>query len=202
MPTELENIKQVLDTAVNNGLCQIVYRESSNKKSLLTLFGEYGQNMYIFHFAGLSLQSYIEPIGKENEEIVTNMENSGISKWFINLKKLKLVFLNIYNNELADELIKIGIPVVIAGSNPLSDKVAADFATQFYYSLAKNNTIEFAFNYAARYLVMTGEYEEDETTHKKVPKKTKRLIPYKLFYKDEAAKNWRLGDLAIENQTF
>jgi len=201
LPVELDNIRQILEKTVTNGYCDLTYKENINYKDFQEFLLHNSNKICVFHFSGHGTwqgesgkYSAISFIGEDgNEELV---KSDSLVESLKELKNLKLIFLNTEEGGIiAEKLIEVGIPAVIglvdANTN---DAVAADFATQFYYSLAEQNTIEFAFNYAVRYLTMTGEYQEDKITKTKfTSKKVKSNIPYQLFYKDEAAKNWKLA---------
>lgn len=108
--------------------------------------------------------------GTENNELV--MQNSDgtpkvISKEAVSAvistvsDKVKLVFFNsCFSSGQAEEVIKC-IDSAIGMVNPISDKAACVFATQFYSSLVFGHSLEKAFSQAKAMLMLEGISEED-----------------------------------------
>lgn len=76
--------------------------------------------------------------------------SSGIAELLAAQENLKLVFLNgCSTKKQVDLLLELGIPAVIATSVPIEDPAAKIFSDVFYDAMAKEHTIEEAFNIAA-----------------------------------------------------
>ncbi len=114
----------------------------TNTKDCFKYIKNFEGRIRIFHFGGhansevLSLQNsdvFFEPLAKE---LVLRNPTS-----------LRLVFLNGCATEAhAEILMNLGVPAVIATSTKIDDKMATEFAVEFYKRLASEETIETAFN--------------------------------------------------------
>ena len=99
--------------------------------------------VYLFHYGGHA---------GGRQLILTDKEanSDGIAGMLAGQKHLKLVFLNgCSTREQVKLLLEKGIPAVIATSAPIDDENARFFAEQFYHALARQHSVEEAFQQAA-----------------------------------------------------
>lgn len=108
--------------------------------------------VYLFHFGGHA---------GGRQLILTDQEanSDGIAGMLAGQKNLKLVFLNgCSTREQVRLLLDKGIPAVIATSAPINDESAGMFARQFYHALARQHSIEEAFQQAASAVKAAGAH--------------------------------------------
>ena len=145
---------------------------------------EYKDQIVLFHFGGHADASSL--IFLEQEAIGT-----GIAELLTQQSSLKLVFLNGCSTQAqVTRLLDLGIPAVIATSCSVGDDTASTFAEQFYAALAKDFTVQEAFDHAAAYLKTAGQ--TINFSRESRPREAVDANHWGLFAKDEAALNWKL----------
>lgn len=145
---------------------------------------EYKDQIVLFHFGGHADASSL--IFLEQEAIGT-----GIAELLAQQNSLKLVFLNGCSTQAqVARLLDLGIPAVIATSCKVGDDTASTFAEQFYAALAKDFTIQEAFDHAAAYLKTAGQ--TINFSRELRPREAVDTNHWGLFARDEAALNWKL----------
>jgi CHAT domain len=106
----------------------------------LTIFKK---SVVIFHYSGHAGKDRLLLDDK-------NAFSDGIAQLLAQQTELKLVFLNGCSTfEQVDALLKVGIPAVIATSQPIRDTLATEFSTKFYQAIAAEYNLVDAFNLAA-----------------------------------------------------
>ena len=145
---------------------------------------EYKDQIVLFHFGGHADASSL--IFLEEEAIGT-----GIAELLAQQSSLKLVFLNGCSTQAqVTRLLDLGIPAVIATSCSVGDDTASTFAEQFYAALAKDFTIQEAFDHAAAYLKTAGQ--TINFSRESRPREAVDTNHWGLFARDEKALNWKL----------
>ncbi len=145
---DLELSREAANIFKTDGLNEHVQMIPLLKAGLDDLTREFRQhkNIAIFHFGGHAGNDRIE--GERLGE-VEQMFADGLTSYISEQEHLQLVFLNGCSTaNLAEQLIKKGIPYVIATSSAIKDSVAIDFAKCFYSELAANIPIEEAYRKA------------------------------------------------------
>ncbi|NET37947.1 MAG: CHAT domain-containing protein, partial [Cyanothece sp. SIO1E1] len=139
---ELDGIRTALRPLEKDGICELVVRTNATLQQIVDVFQDsvYRNRIAIFHYSGHadSYQLLLENI----EGIPTLINSSGFNHFLGTSESLKLVFLNACSTVFqAKDLIQAGMPLVIATSKAVSDKVASGLAVSFYKSLAEGMDI-------------------------------------------------------------
>jgi hypothetical protein len=145
---EAANLREAL---LGSDICEPHILPSANLERIFTELRERGDRIIAIHYAGhangngiMLQQSGGAGIGEKLAHI------SGIASALTPLKKLKLVFLNGCETEdQVPHFINAGIPAVIATHVKIGDRVATNFATEFYKCLASGHDVDRSFNQAA-----------------------------------------------------
>jgi hypothetical protein len=108
----------------------------------------YSNRVAIFHYGGHASPSQIllETDTGANKPASAPL----LAEFLAKQETLKLVFLNACSTrDWAENLVRLGVPCVVATSRPIQDDIALKFAAHFYESLACDLTISEAFEKAA-----------------------------------------------------
>ena len=103
----------------------------------------YKDQILLFHYAGHANSQHL---------ILTDQaaKAGGIAQLLAQQNNLQLVFLNGCSTKgQVQVLLDLDIPIVIATSAPIKDRLAMDFANSFYKAIANDHSINSAFNIAA-----------------------------------------------------
>ncbi len=150
LPDESRRLRDVLEHAEQAGLCEVVVRSNSTAGDIFKVFQDarYRNRIAIFHYGGhangyqLLLES---PEGKS-----AAADAGGLAAFLAQQQGLQLVFLNGCSTQpQTQELLDANISLVISTSRSIDDKVATEFACQFYQGLVGNASIRTAFEEAA-----------------------------------------------------
>ena len=104
-------------------------------------------HVVIFHFAGHATgdRLFFREMGTHFEQAFRD----GFAEFLSHLPHLRLVFLNGCATQChVESLTSAGVPAVVATSGEVEDKVAAQFAAEFYRSLASSVTVAEAYGEA------------------------------------------------------
>lgn len=125
---------------------ELYVREGANIQDVFTGFNRFNQRIAIFHYGGHASGTHLY---LDQEE--ANAE--GLAGLIGRQESLKLVFLNGCSTlgQVAS-LHQQGVQAVIATQVSIEDRMASDFAIQFYQNLAHQQTIDQAFHQAVAYL--------------------------------------------------
>ena len=145
---EAANLRLAL---LDSDICEPHTLLAANLESIFTELRERGDRIIAIHYAGHANGSgvMLEQSGSAGAgEKLAHI--SGIASALKPLKNLKLVFLNGCETEnQVPHFINAGIPAVIATHVKIGDRVATNFATEFYKCLASGHDIDRSFNQAA-----------------------------------------------------
>lgn len=137
LPDEARRLSDVLQPAEQAGLCEVVVKQNSTAGDIFKVFQDpkYRNRIAIFHYGGhangyqLLLES---PEGK-----AAAADAGGLAAFLSQQQGLQLVFLNgCSTQQQTRELLDANIAAVISTSRSIDDRVATDFAWQFYQGLA------------------------------------------------------------------
>ena len=139
-------IKNAMDEAVDKGLCEYEIIPDANPEEIVKSVQKHGERLVAFHFAGHA-DGYQLMVEAEEGEGTTNIYSEGFSRFLAaTAPNLKLVFLNACATRgQVDDFLEQGIPLVMATSQAIEDRVARQFAVHFYTRLAKGSTIRMAY---------------------------------------------------------
>lgn len=191
---EARDIYRALQVRHDVGHLEIYREESADIGDIFHNFTRFQDRVSIFHYGGHASGTHLRLEGQAGHA-------AGLAHLLGAQKQLQLVFLNgCSTRNQVSQLLKAGVKAVIATSVPVNDRMATDFATQLYASLAAGNTLGQAFQTAKAYLetqygdgfeatVFRGlafEEESDESFS----------VPWGLYLHPEAETvlNWKVPD--------
>lgn len=156
LPEEARRLCEVLDTAEKAGLCEVVVRSNRTSDNIFKVFQDsrYRNRIAIFHYGGHAsgYQLLLESAAGQ----VAMADAGGFAAFLAQQRGVQLVFLNgCWTQSQTQGLLDAGISAVISTSRAIDDKVATDFAFQFYQGLAGGATIRTAYHEAEASIVTT-----------------------------------------------
>ena len=138
----------------DTGAIQVWKEESTSLPDLFTTLNRYSGRVSIFHYGGHANSSALELVAEAGSAAGNELAGAGgLAQRLGQEERLQLVFLNgcATQGQVA-ALLENNVKAVIATSVPIQDKMATEFAEQFYDALAHRKTIREAFD-AARAFV-------------------------------------------------
>ncbi len=156
LPDEARRLRDVLEPAEKAGLCEVVLRQNSSAEDIFKVFQDsrYRNRIAIFHYGGHAngYQLLLESAAGQ----VAMADAGGFAAFLAQQRGVQLVFLNGCSTQSQTQgLLDAGISSVISTSRKIDDKVATDFAFQFYQGLAGGATIGTAYHEAEASIVTT-----------------------------------------------
>jgi hypothetical protein len=148
---ERKNIFKTLQNHHDKGFVQVHKEESTSIEDIFQLFNRYQDRIVIFHYGGHANSTHLqlEATGGESQLAYAR----GLAQLMGQQIQLQLVFLNgCATFKQVELLLSSGVRAVIATSVPIDDKIATEFAEQFYEKLAGQATIEKAFEFAKAFI--------------------------------------------------
>jgi len=145
---EIAALRQALTKAEDQGLCELVVRESTTREELLEILSDarYRRRIALVHFAGHATADHLL---LEGEGAPVAARARGLVQLLSALESLEVVFLNGCSTlSHARRLTGAGVAAVISTGKPVADKEARLFATGFYRELGEGSTVEEAFDHA------------------------------------------------------
>jgi len=150
LPDETRRLREVLEPAERAGLCEVVVRSNCTAADIFKVFqdSKYRQRIAIFHYGGHA--NGYQLLLESADGKTAAADGDGLAGFLAQQNGLQLVFLNgCSTRQHADSLLAAKVSAVLATSNAIDDKVATDFATQFYQGLAGGTSIRAAYHEAA-----------------------------------------------------
>lgn len=196
---ESSALHDVLLPLQQDGLANIEREESATLEEVFKRIVDYKNDMIIFHYAGHADRD--ELFMEENEVAARN-----IAALLGQAPYLQLVFLN--GCETADQaklFLDNGVKIVVATYNPVSDRLAEEFAKGFYYALSNDYSIGSAYEAARRYVTKQTDrkgpsrgFQLEGTAEKEpwalfVKEGGQEYLNWKISYRDKARLNLLLG---------
>lgn len=191
---EGKEIYRTLQALHDQQFLELYREESADIEDIFYNFNRFKDRVAIFHYGGHANGTHLRL-----EDL--SADSRGLARMFGEQKSLQLVFLNgCSTRKQVVKLLESGNRAVIATSVPIQDKMATEFAVQFYQSLANRGTIQNSFNQAVAFLqtkysqsqpaaiFRSLSYSEDESTE--------TPIPWGLYINEgaEAVLGWKLPD--------
>ncbi|NRB53106.1 MAG: CHAT domain-containing protein [Saprospiraceae bacterium] len=200
---ELNEIKQSLDHAEDEGLCQLQLLPNADLDQLIHVFQRkrFRNQIAIFHYGGHANTD--ELLLSTPESGLSGAKAKGLIPFLAEQKGLKLVFLNgCFSIQQAQALIDAGIPAVIGTIAAVSDHVATELSSSFYRALAEGATLEQAWKEATFHV--QAQQSDDEITFLYRDdrgigvKKHGVRFPWEIQFRPgyENIRNWNLPDAA------
>lgn len=115
----------------------------------------YRKDLILFHYSG---HAGVDMLGLEGGQA----RATGIAQQLAACKQLRVVVLNgCATHGQVEGLHALGIPAVLATYRPVNDARAAQFAIHFYSRLARQQTLQTAFEDACNYITSREDSEEE-----------------------------------------
>lgn len=149
LPDEARRLREVLEPAERAGLCEIVVRSNCTAADIFKVFQDsrYRNRIAILHYGGHANGYQLLLESASGESAAANA--GGLARFLGQQQGLHLVFLNGCSTQhQTDGLLQAGIAAVVSTSRAIDDKVAVEFACQFYQGLAGGAAIRTAYNEA------------------------------------------------------
>ncbi|MCL4203294.1 MAG: CHAT domain-containing protein [Pirellulaceae bacterium] len=150
LPDEARRVRAILESAEQAGLCEVVVRSNSTAGDIFNVFQnpKFRNRIGVFHYGGHANGYQLLLESADGKAAAAHAE--GLAAFLGQQQGLQLVFLNgCSTQQQTQDLLDANIPAVISTSRSIDDKVATDFACQFYQGLAGGATIRTAFDEAA-----------------------------------------------------
>ena len=156
LPDEIRSLRKLFKPMEDEGLCEVVLLSNVTPHDLVDVFQEsrYRNRIAIFHYAGHAggYELLLESASGTPE--VAHAE--GLAGFLGQQSGLQLVFLNGCSTQAHVEgLLEANVPGVIATSEAISDEVATEFASRFYYGIVEGSSIQTAYQQAVNAIKTT-----------------------------------------------
>jgi hypothetical protein len=149
---ERKNIFKTLQSHNDKGYVQVHKEESTSIDDIFDLFNLYTDRIAIFHYGGHANGTHLQLETMAGESQLADAR--GLAQLMGQQKELQLVFLNgCATWKQMDILLSAGVKSVIATSVPIDDKMATEFAEQFYNALASQAPLKKAFQIARAFIM-------------------------------------------------
>ena len=150
LPDESRRLREVLEPAERAGLCEIVVRSNCTAADIFKVFQDsrYRNRIAILHYGGHA--NGYQLLLESADGKTAAADGNGLAGFLAQQNGLQLVFLNgCSTRQHADSLLAANVSAVLATSIAIDDKVATNFAAQFYQGLAGGTSIRVAYHEAA-----------------------------------------------------
>ncbi|MEK6261073.1 MAG: AAA family ATPase [Planctomycetota bacterium] len=202
LPEEARQIREPLQRARRDGLCELVELANATADDIFRVFQdpEYRDRIAVFHYGGHAngYQLLLESASGSPHAA----DAGGLAAFFGQQRGLDLVFLNgCSTQQQVQGLLDANVSVVIATSRAIDDQVAMQFSKLFYQGLAGGASIRTAYKEAEAAVQTSrggntrGLYFGDADKH--APKETSNdRWPWELYLRSgaESVANWSLPD--------
>lgn len=161
---ESRKISEFLEPHDDNDSITLRTRNNATLEETFALFSRYPNQVVVFHYGGHAggRQLLLETSAGGTEQV----QATGLAQLITQQENLVLVFLNgCATRAQVDLLLAPGshVKAVIATSVRVKDKMATEFAEQFYHFLANGASISIAFNSAKAFVCC--RYKKDKIKH-------------------------------------
>lgn len=196
---EMHGIREVLNEAVKNGLCEIIERSSATIADIVDVFQNpsYQSRIAVFHYAG---HAGSEGLLLETLEGSHSMAHKdGLVDILARQRGLKLVFLNgCSSEEQTNALLASGVSGVIGTTASINDDVATQLSIRFYKGLGMGNGIEKTWNDCVSELKIAIGSDITRAVKSLAKKEKVSAFPWVIKFREgsEIVKKWNLPDAA------
>lgn len=194
---ERKNIVRTLRRHHDAGLIQVEAEASSTLEDIFEVINRYDQQIAIFHYGGHAGASSLQL--EDSQGNAQEAFAGGLAQFLGQQESLQLVFLNgCATGGQVEQLLTHGVKAVIATSVPIEDKMATEFAEQFYHAIASHNTIDRAFRVAKAFVEAKYLDAQDLQMHRGIDwistEEINAKIPWGLYLsaKTESSLQWQL----------
>ena len=195
-----EEVANLQDALRKAGGCEPRPVLAANSERIFAELNDCGDRVVAIHYAGHANGGGVMlPVSGDGVAAAARLSHiEGLAGRLKQLKNLRFVFLNgCATKDQVTDIIEAEIPAVVATLRGIDDRVARDFATEFYRSLASDHSIDEAFQSAESRIKehrggqRRGAYSEAA----EIDADAADDWPWKL-YGTRDAKGWKLGDAA------
>ncbi|TWU10143.1 nSTAND1 domain-containing NTPase [Allorhodopirellula heiligendammensis] len=207
---EARQLRAALERAEQAELCDVVVRANATANDIFKVFQNprLRDRVAVFHYGGHA--NGFQLLLESAEGNVAAADAGGLAAFLAQQKGLRLVFLNGCSTQLhTDGLLDANIPAVISTSEAIDDRVATDFAFQFYQGLSGGAAVGTAYKEAQSSVqTATGKdiralyFGSDSQSEATTIQATDRW-PWNLYLREgsESADQWSLP-LAVNDPLF
>jgi len=147
LPEEQRRLREILQKAVDRGLCELDVRPNATLEEIDQVFTRHGRRVAIFHYAGHAGPQGLLLESAAGEARLAHAE--GMARFLGRQGGLQLVVLNgCSTRPQVAELLESGVPAVVATARPIADEAAREFAVSFYSQLAAGRNLRDAYELA------------------------------------------------------
>lgn len=149
LPDEVRALRQTLERAQEERLCEVVMRPNATLAEIVDLFqsGTYRDRIAVFHYGGHADSFSLLLEAAEGQTAVADA--GGLAALFGQQNGLQLVFLNGCSTVAQVEaILAANVSAVIATSQAIGDSVATRFAERFYHGLAQGFSVRSSYEQA------------------------------------------------------
>jgi len=196
LPKEQEGIRNALQSAVQQHLCEIVERTNCTLDQIFDIFQDarYKDRIAVFHYGGHA-NGYKFLLEKSNGENAT-VHAKGLVDFLTTQKSLQLAFLNgCATQQQSQELAQNGL-AVIGTFSEIDDEVAQVLAVRFYKGIAQNLPIEKAWEDAQNQLKAEKGTQNSQLYRDKIGESLPyTLLGNRLSWQLNSQKNYKLANI-------
>ena len=149
LPNETRKLREILETAEGNKLCEVVVRSNCTADDIFKVFqdSKFRDRIAVFHYGGHANGFQLLLESAEGKSAPANA--IGLAEFLAQQHGLQLAFLNGCSTQQQSEgLLAAGVSTVIVTTTAVADKDAVNFACRFYTGLVGTATIRTAFDEA------------------------------------------------------
>ena len=142
---EAKALDKALGHAVENGLCEVIYRDNVSLKDVINIFQDslYRERIAVFHFVGPA-NSYFEVLEKPYRNEYPQ-HPKGFPGFLGEQANLKLTFLSgCAKSQHISMFSKQGIPLLVANQGSTPKKTIFEQTIQFYHTLGEGQTFAYS----------------------------------------------------------
>jgi hypothetical protein len=209
LDTERAAIDKALREFNDNRFIQVVQSAHTSLDDLFETCNHYATRLAILHYSGHASGAQLL-LERDGQAQLANA--TGLAQLLGRQPSLQLVFLNgCATQQQVETLFAQGVKAVIATSCPIDDRIARDFATQFYTALATNlrPTIHEAFLRAQAFVAANAQAaravgEFRGMSYKGKADSASAAMPWGLYVREggDDVLHWRLPEVAEHAVTF
>ncbi len=147
LPRELRMLRQILEEAERNGLCELKELSNATLDEIIDVFNRHRDQVAVLHYGGHADSGQL--LLESNTGIAAAAHAAGLAAFLGHSRGLQLVFLNGCSTRAqAARLLDAGVASVITTARSIDDEVARKFAVAFYTQLSSGQPLRAAFDLA------------------------------------------------------
>jgi hypothetical protein len=194
LPAELSGIRQSLQEAEKQELCEVILLPNATIQGIFDTFQDtrYRDRIAIFHYGGHadSYQLLLETLPTVANQTAYS---EGLVSFFAKQKGLQLAFFNgCSTHQQAQELAQAGIPAVIGTDSKIDDEVAMRLAIRFYKGIGQLLALQRAWEEAKDEITTTHGGNPRGLYRKEAKEEVKNELPWNLYCQNENSLSWKL----------